>query len=338
MRQIGKILYLTSDIYLHIQGDCVVCEKDGSVLTRVPLVGIEQIVIYGNPIISSCLVRQCSKANIIVSYISEYGGFDGRFSGVSVGNVFLRKAQYELDKSKREINLVKSIVLGKTINQRNVLLRCAKDAESKNAEVLLAQANKISNIYKTISSVEDIDTVRGIEGKIAQIYFDVFDNMLKTSDTSMRFEKRTQHPSENNCNVLLSFLYTLLTLDCTSALETFGLDSYYGYLHELRPGRHSLSCDLVEEFRAPIVDKFIITLINRRQIQSTDFENVGQIKIKDTSRKKILTMWEDHKNSETYYKLYDKKVKIKEIPYYQAQLMAQYVRGDIDTYPPFTWR
>lgn len=162
--------------------------------------------------------------------------------------------------------------------------------------------------------------------------------MIKQKSTGMEFERRSKRPPENNCNALLSFLYTMLTLNCTAALESFGLDSAVGYLHELHPGRDSLSCDLIEEFRAPFVDRFVLTLINRKQVTQKDFESVsGNIQLKEMAKRKILTEWENSKNEKVSFPLYKKDVQRKLIPYLQAQLLAQYIRGDIPEYPPYIW-
>ena len=335
MKQIQKTLYVSSNYYFHCQGECLVCEeKDNKV--RVPFCSIEKIIVFGNPIISSALIRELSSHNISISFVSEYGGFNGSFQGPSIGNVVLRKNQYFLDGTEREINLVKNILLGKIQNQRKVLIKRAKDSISEIAKNLIQTSNNLTYCINQILNSNGIDSIRGWEGKAGQIYFDSFDYMLKTSNPKMMFLTRSKHPAKNNVNALLDLFYTILSLDCVSALETFGLDSYFGYLHELRPGRHSLACDLMEEFRALIVDDFIITLINRGQVKESDFDNItGKIRLKDTSRKNLLKLWEEHKRQEIYFRLYKVKTTLLGSIYYQAQLMAQYIRQDIEEYPPF---
>lgn len=232
------------------------------------------------------------------------------------------------------------MILGKFINCKHVLQRASRDSIDINKKSHLIDAiNKIDSNIKLLKDLDNIDSIRGLEGAVATIYFNVFDDMLKTDNEKMFFIKRSKRPPENNCNALLSLFYTLLTLNITSALEVYGLDSSLGYMHTLRPGRASLSLDLIEELRSPIVDKFVINLINLKQISDKDFENKEEgIKLKENSLKKVLNLWEQYKENEVYYSLYKTKVKIKNIPYLQAQLLAQTIRGDIKQYPPFKWK
>lgn len=342
MIQINKVLYIThDDLYLYIQNENIIIKNNENVeKLRVPLLLIEGIVIFGNTTISNYVIKICSDYNIIISYVSVYGNYYGRFCGKNNGNIFLRKKQYEMYGTTKSIELVKNIILGKVLNSRNVLLRVIRDCEDiEKKNNLIESSNKILEISKNLKDANTIDSIRGIEGSIANIYFSTFDNMLKVEDERMLFQKRSKRPPENYCNCLLSLLYTLLTMNVTSALETYGLDSSCGYMHTLKSGRASLSCDLVEEFRAPIVDKFVINLINRKQITQKDFEfGENGIVLTKQGLKKVLDLWEKHKENEVFYPLYNKKVKIKVVPYLQAQLMAQYIRGDIEKYPPFKWK
>ena len=224
-------------------------------------------------------------------------------------------------------------------NSRNVIMRCAKDASDENADALYLVADRLKNHISKLPELEKIEDLRIAEANAASEYFSVFDNMLKHDDESMSFRKRTRRPPENNCNAIMSLLYTLFTGDCVAALAGNGLDVYKGYLHTVRAGRKSLACDLVEEFRACIVDKFIITMINRRQLTGNDFQkDAAGIKLKHASLQRVLQEWEKYKAKEIVHPLYRKKYEQKVLPYLQAQLMAQYIRGDIPEYPPFIWK
>lgn len=342
MKIVNKILYITTEnLVLHCHNNTITLTSETEEKLRIPVSLIEEIVIFGNTMISNYVVKECNENGIIISYVSVYGNFCGRFYGKTNGNVLLRKKQYELyEDMEKRTNIVKNIILGKFINSRNVLLRIAKDCHNNQKKNnLIEVANKINNQIKILEECYNIDSIRGLEGAVANLYFSVFDNMLKTNDSDMLFDKRNKRPPENNCNAVLSLLYTLLTLNISSALECFGLDSSLGYMHTIRPGRASLSLDLIEEFRAPVVDKFVITLINRKQLTSNDFEHsLDGIVLKEKSLKRILNLWEEHKDTEILHPLYNQKIRIKLIPYLQAQLLAQHIRGDIPQYPPFKWR
>jgi len=141
----------------------------------------------------------------------------------------------------------------------------------------------------------------------------------------------------DNINAMLSYLYSILTYEIQSALETVGLDSYVGFFHTDRPGRASLALDMIEELRSCMVDRFVITLINKKQITKDNFitkENRSVI-MDDDGRKIILTAWQDRKREEITHPFLKEKIMIGLIPYVQAQLLARYIRGDLDEYPPF---
>lgn len=340
MRRINKTIYITSDdLYIHCDHDSLALMKDRSIVTRIPVTAIEQIVIFGNVTISSYVIRFCNENHILMTYLSEYGNIYGSIFGTWYGNVDLRDKQYRLHDSNRDIGLVRNILLGKMNNSRNVIMRCAKDASDEDADALYSTASRLKTYIARLPELENIDDLRVVEANAALEYFSVFDNMLKNDDESMSFIKRSRRPPKNNCNAIMSLLYTLFTGDCAAALAGNGLDVYKGYLHAVRAGRKSLACDLVEEFRACIVDKFIITMINRRQLSDNDFRiDAAGIKLKHASLQRVLQEWEEYKAKEIVHPLYKKKYELKVLPYLQAQLMAQYIRGDIPEYPPFTWK
>jgi CRISPR-associated protein Cas1 len=338
MRKIGKTLYLINeDNYVNIENnDLIITDKENS-KTRIPAILIETIVVFGNTTITSPVLRFCSQNDIDLSYVSTYGKFYGRFVGEFNRCIVLRKQQYDMYNSDKAMLFCKNLMLAKFINSKNVLLQAAKDSiDTDKKERLINAANKISSVKDKLQLSNDYDSLLGIEGFVAQTYFSVFDDMLKTKDEKMLFIERSKRPPQNYCNCLLSFFYTLYTNDITAALETTGLDAYLGFNHKLHPGRRSLSLDLLEEFRACIIDRFVITCINRKQVTAKDFENREEgIRLTDEGRKKCIQLWENYKSQEIQHKYYNKKVEIKLLPYLQAQLLAQYIRGDIEEYPPF---
>ena len=332
MIQVGKTLYIMNDnTYIHCEHDAVVVDINDN-KQKIPVSLIQQIIIFGNTTISNYLIKQCSEQDISIFYVSDYGKYYGRVQGMIKGNIFLRQKQYKIyDDLPVRLGIVKNIVLGKGINQRAVLSK-----HKDNSEAVQKAIDNISELLGKIPESGSIESLRGIEGNIASEYFAVFDDMLNVTDQDMMFIKRSKHPPENNCNALLSFFYTMLNLDCISGLECFGLDPYMGYLHTLRSGRESLASDLIEEFRAPFVDQLIIDWINNKAVVSSDFTNESNvIKLKDDVRKKLLKLWEDEKAKEIYFPLYEQMVPKKVVPYLQAQLLSQHIRGDIPEYPPY---
>jgi CRISP-associated protein Cas1 len=179
----------------------------------------------------------------------------------------------------------------------------------------------------------------GFEGSAAKIYFGVFDQLILQQRQDFFFQGRSRRPPLDNMNSLLSFLYTLLTNDAASALETVGLDPYVGFLHQDRPGRPSLALDLMEELRPVIVDRLALSLVNRKQITGKGFtrKESGGILMDDDTRKAVLTAWQERKKEEIIHPYLKERVPFGLIPHIQAMLLARYLRGDLDAYPPFFW-
>ncbi len=341
MLKVNRVLYILNDkTYIHCELESFIIKIDGKEKSRIPANLVSQIVIFGNTSVSNYFIRYCSEHKILVSYISQFGTYYGGLRGKTVGNVLLRQRQYRLhDNHKNRLEIAKNIVLGKTLNSKRMLEYSARDAKEENKNKLNNVQEKLGTMIEELKNADSLARIRGLEGTIGQNYFSVFDCMLKTKEQDMLFVKRSRRPPENNTNAMLSLLYTLLTLNCVAALETFGLDSYMSFLHELHPGRESLAMDLVEEFRAPLVDRFVISLINRGQFIEKDFKREADgVILTDASRKRLLELWEKEKEKAVYHPLYNKSIPQKLLPYLQAQLLSQYIRGDIDEYPPWIWK
>ena len=187
-----------------------------------------------------------------------------------------------------------------------------------------------------IFDAKTIEEVMGIEGNCAQNYFSVFDKLITNPKVPFTFELRTKRPPLDPVNALLSFVYTLLTSEFAAALETVGLDSYIGFCHALRSGRSSLACDLVEEVRC-IAERFVITLLNLQIVGEKDFERQisGAVWLNEEGRKKVLTRWQEKKRSEIVHPYLKQKIPLGLLPYVQSNLLAKYVRGELDNYPPY---
>ncbi|MDP3043870.1 MAG: CRISPR-associated endonuclease Cas1, partial [Bacillota bacterium] len=185
-----------------------------------------------------------------------------------------------------------------------------------------------------------LDSVRGMEGEAARRYFGVFDHLITLQKADFFLQTRTRRPPLDNMNSLLSFCYTLLTHDVASALETVGLDPAVGYLHRDRPGRPGLALDLMEEFRPFLADRLALSLVNLQQVKGKGFRQTetGAILMDDDTRKKVLVAYQKRKQEEIRHPFLDEKVTVGLLPYIQAMLLARYLRGDLDGYPPFVWK
>lgn len=288
--------------------------------------------------VSTLLLEFCGKRGISVTFLSPQGHYCGRFYGPLSGNVLLRKKQYEsINQVEFSNQLVRDILFGKIRNSKMVLLRAARK-QSGDAVSLTQAVNQLSDLAAQLESCDCIDSMRGIEGAAATIYFSRFDTMLH-SPAGFRFESRSRRPPRNEVNAVLSFVYTLLTREISSALETVGLDPAAGYLHTLRPGRPSFALDLIEELRAPLCDRFTLSLFNLGQLGEKDFNSDSEaVFLNDRGRRTVLTSWQKRKMETVQHPFLQEKIPVGMIPYAQAMLFARVIRGDLDRYPPFVWR
>ncbi len=340
MRKLLNTLYITTEnTYLSLDGENVVVKRDEGILGRVPLHNIESIVAFGYIGASPSLMGKCAENNINLCFLKPSGKFLAKVTGKSYGNILLRKEQYRIsDNEKRKMNISKFFIIGKLYNSKYVLERGVRDYSHRLDIVKLKSVSEqISATMELVYKCEDFDLLRGYEGEAAARYFSVFDNLILQQKEDFIFEKRVKRPPTDKVNALLSFFYTLLTNMCVSALEIVGLDPYCGFMHTDRPGRVSLALDLIEEMRAVMVDRFVLTIINKRQVSSNDFivkEN-GAVFLTDDARKNIINLWQERKFEQVTHPYLNEKIEWGLIPYTQALLMARYIRGDIDEYPPY---
>ncbi len=204
---------------------------------------------------------------------------------------------------------------------------------------LQAASDNLKAALVDVQAAGALETLRGLEGNAAREYFGVFEQMILQQKADFRFDQRSRRPPLDNMNALLSFLYTLLTNEVAAALETVGLDPQMGFLHVDRPGRPSLALDLVEELRAPLVDRLALSLVNLRQVKAGGFtkKEGGGVLMDDETRKEVLTAWQKRKTEVVQHPFLEERVPYGLIPHVQATLLARHLRGDLDGYPPYFW-
>lgn len=344
-RQLNTLYVTTEGAWLRKDGANIVMEVDGETRARLPVHMLEGLVCLGRVLVSPALLGYCAEQGITVTYLSMNGRFQARVEGPVSGNVLLRREQYRrTDDPGRCAAVVQNLLLGKLHNQKAVLGRGLRDHGDKlpeEAKAQLTHAHKrLDRIMDKIQVETALDVLRGLEGEAAQSYFGAFGHLIRSSEPTMRFSGRSRRPPMDAVNALLSFLYTLLTHDCRSALESVGLDPAVGFLHRDRPGRPSLALDLLEEFRPLLADRLALSLINLKQLTAKDFQSLdnGAVLLKEDSRKIVLTAYQERKREELRHVFLDEKAPIGLFPFLQAQLLARHLRGDLDGYPPFLWK
>ena len=343
MKKLLNTLYVTSEnSYLALDGENVVVLDGQREVGRLPLHNLEGIVSFGYRGTSPALMGACADRNISLCYLTPQGKFLARISGKIRGNVLLRQQQYDSSRDEKiSLGIAKNCILGKVYNARWVLERAVRDHSLQVDTDWMKKASEfLKNFLEQIQNCSSKEQLRGYEGEAASVYFSVFDQMILQQKKEFSFQGRNKRPPMDNINALLSFIYTLLTNNIVSALECVGLDPYVGYLHTDRPGRASLALDLIEEFRAILADRFVLSLINKKIISGKGFvqkEN-GAVLMNEELRKKILTEWQNKKKESITHPFLKEKVEWGMVPYVQAMLLARYLRGDLDGYPVFLWK
>ncbi len=343
MRKLLNTVYITSpDSYLSLDGENLVVLKGDIEAARLPLHNLESIISFGYTGASPALMGACAKRNISLSFMTQSGKFLSRIVGEVRGNVTLRKTQYRLSDSMAEsTKIARNFIFGKVYNGRWVIERATRDYPDRlDTEKLKRVSTGLANSLGFVLGSESLDELRGFEGEAATQYFNAFDHLILQQKESFFFHGRNKRPPLDNVNAMLSFVYTLLAHDTAAALETVGLDPYVGFMHRDRPGRISLALDLMEELRCIFADRFVLSLINKRVVNSGGFtqKEDGAVLMSDDTRKLILQAWQSRKQERITHPFLQEKLEWGLVPYSQAMLLARFIRGDLDEYPPFLWK
>ena len=343
MKRLLNTLYVTgTNRYLSLDGENVVVLEEREEIGRVPLHNLQSIVTFGYTGASPALMGACAQRNIDLTFMSGNGRFLARVTGKVRGNVTLRKQQYRISENKeKSIAIARNFIFGKVYNARWILERAARDYPMRlDAEKLKEKSVFLNHSLQEIRVCEDDSKLLGLEGEAASVYFSVFDQLILQQKESFSFRERSRRPPLDNVNAMLSFAYSLLAGMCGSALEAVGLDPYVGFYHTDRPGRISLALDVMEELRGVMADRFVLTMINKRIVKKEYFiqkEN-GAVMLNDSGRKLFLSAWQERKQDVIKHPFLNEKIEWGMVPHAQAMLLARYLRGDLDEYPPFLWK
>ncbi len=342
MKKLLNTLYITaSDRYLSLDGENVIISQNNAEVGRIPLHNLDSIITFGYAGASPALMGKCAGNGISLAFMSRSGRFLARVEGASNGNVLLRREQYRIADDERSLAIARTMIAAKLCNSRYVLERTVRDHGMRiDCESFKRKSAFLQEQIGKAMNAADKDSLRGIEGEGASLYFSVFDDMILQQKKDFYFHTRNKRPPLDNVNAMLSFVYTLTTGMCASGLEAVGLDAYVGFLHTDRPGRRSLALDLLEEFRAPLCDRFVLMVINKKLVHPDDFihREDGAVLLTDDGKRKFITAWQNRKQEEIKHPFLGEKVQWGILPYVQALLLARYIRGDLDCYPPFVWK
>lgn len=340
MKILLNTLYVTTpESYLSKDGLNVVISIKQKEVFRIPILNIEGIVTFGYMGASPGLMRLCAENKVSLNFLSPSGRFISRVQGPTHGNVLLRFSQYKLSTDKIFApHISKIFIAGKIQNYRNILKRYLRDNGTNT--IIEKAADKLDFCKMNVLKTSTQDELRGVEGEAANIYFTAFPELILNQKQNFLFKGRNRRPPKDAVNAMLSFVYALICNDVAAALETIGLDPYVGFLHTLRPGRVSLALDVMEELRAYLGDRLVLSLINRKQISITDFIAQGEdgIIMTDSGRKIILAAWQCRKREIINHPYLNEKIPIGLLPFVQSMLLARYIRKELGDYPVFLIR
>jgi len=321
--------------------------RDTAIDTRklsIPVHHLESICLFGPSTVSPSALELCWEHGVAVNFLSESGRFQARMSGVADTSVTLRRAQFRAaDNPVVCAGIARQIIAGKIQNSRNSLLRAARenDDAGEQAElqsVIDALARQVESLADPVAPNPDseLDALRGAEGMAAHLYFSVFGLMLKQQKDEFKFSTRSRRPPRDRINCLLSFLYGLVRHDCVAALTSLGLDPFVGFLHADRPNRPSLALDLMEEFRPWLADRLAVTLINRQQIAREHFvqREGGVVEFTEAGRRAVIQAYQARKRDTLTHPLLEQNLRLGQMPFIQARILARHLRQDLPKYVP----
>ena len=343
MRKLLNTLYVTNpEVNIGTKGDNIVIRQGAELKARFPLLNLENIVVFNNNGVSASLMHKCLNKNIGIHFLSSTGYYLGSVTGYPNGNILLRKQQ--LMNSLQEIfctRFAQVTIFAKIYNQRNIIERYLRQYSLRiNIDRFKECSEKLANFASQAIEARTRDEIRGIEGIAQVLYFDLWDELVLSNKETFEYKGRNRRPPRDPLNACLSFAYSLLSTDVKNALTTVGLDPYVGFFHTDRPGRISLALDMMEEFRGVLADRFVLSLINRGQINEKKFDRMesGAVFLNDDGKSLFLKEWHKYKQQELTHPYLKEKIQWGLVPYAQAVLLARYIRGDLDAYPAFCWK
>ena len=344
-------------LYLNTQGlhvgikDRVLDVREGArSVEQIRLGDVHHVALFGGVQLSTQAIQRLCREEIPLTYFSMGGWFHGITRGHSLSNVLMRRAQFRAgDDPVMCLRLARQFVSGKILNSRTMLMR--------NALVQPEPAiRRLGRASDDALAAESLESLLGIEGAAARVYFSEFPSMLKPDDDdeipgleastpsaapplTFDFRGRNRRPPTDPVNALLSLAYSVLAKDCTIALLAVGFDPWLGFYHQPRPGRPALALDLMEEFRPLIAESAVLSAVNNRMLGPEDFVRAGEaVNLSEVGRKKFFNAYERRMSHVITHPVFDYKVSYRRAIELQARLLARTLEGEIAEYVPFKTR
>jgi CRISP-associated protein Cas1 len=309
--------------------------REDQVILRVPVRSVSQVVLVGNAGATTQALHSLLQAGVPLYLVSRTGKHLGSLAPPTGGNVRLRKSQYlKDDDASFRLGLARSIVLGKIRNQYTLVQRLAR----RRSLAKVQELTRLRALVQSACSSSSLESLLGVEGEAARIYFSVYLNCFKAQWIAA---KRSRRPPKDPVNALLSLGYTFLGQAAIAALETVGLDPYLGYLHTEKYGRPALALDLIEEFRVPLVDSLVLDLLNHDTLAERDFivdPATGGVQLTRGGMSLFVRKFSGKLESRITSRQIGRVISYRKLIEVQARKLAALIRGDQTLYEPFKMR
>lgn len=329
----GTVYVTQEDAFIGKTDERLTVKADKKIILDVPSIKVDGIVVLGRATISPAAISELLARKIPLTFLTENGKYLGKLEPELTKNIFVRAAQWKAaGESPQAVHVVRGFVRGKLKNYRNTLYRNQRQYSELNLQPAITH---LENSINPIDKTDKINSLRGLEGAGSAAYFGAFNQLIRTDGFS--FETRNRRPPTDPVNSLLSFGYSLLRHDIQSAVNIVGFDPYLGYLHYQHYGRPGLALDLMEEFRPLVVDSVVLQAINRRILKPGDFtiEPLSNaVFLSKEGRREFLKLYAQKKQSEFKHPVLGRKCTYQEAFEIQARLLAKYLMGEIEKYPP----
>lgn len=347
---LDSVYILEPGTMLRRDGNTLLVMKGELMIDQIPAAGLKRLLLIGYISLTGAVLDFLIKNRVETVFITPTGRFRARLAIDEHRHVALRKAQYlKLNDQQTALIAARSIVKGKVENMTRFLMTRSRQYSSKETAVTAA---RLKSLMRTIEETTDVGSLRGLEGAATRIYFGTFPHLIRNEDFT--FNGRNRRPPLDPVNALLSFVYTLLTNEVLSSIKTHGLDPYMGSLHEIEYGRPSLACDLVEEYRSFLGDRFVLGLINRKMVKPDDFifrdttqpadyadeEDLKAhrpVQMKPEICRTFIKSYEEMMNSRIHYSHTDQKVSYRQLILQQIRRFSEFLKDEKAPYQPFLW-
>ncbi|MEC4812226.1 MAG: CRISPR-associated endonuclease Cas1 [Scytonema sp. PMC 1069.18] len=330
-------LYVTDQgAYLSVKNQQFQVFYQGELKLKIPATRVSNIVLFGCCNVSHGAVSMALWRRIPIMYLSQKGRYFGRLQTEGDAKVEYLMRQVDCARDEKFTRQqAEAIVTAKLHNSRILIMRLNRRRPTEKATQAV---DLIQTLIDSLPQAESMEALRGYEGKAATLYFQALGSLFTGFFT---FDRRTKRPPTDPINSLMSLGYTLLSQQVFSFIQAIGLHTHFGNLHVPRDNHPALVSDLMEEFRAQIVDSFVAYLVNKKILDPEDFtppDERGGVYLQASALKKFLKHWEEKLQTETTHPHTGYKVAYRRCIELQVREYVACLMGEVEVYRPMIWK